>query len=142
MSWFSLSHFRASFLPQIQAHNLLHICNPLYTHRPVINPVYYQKAIKLTSCQTNNTLQQKVADVANLKGPSPRTTSDVIHQHSHPSSKYCSRMILPPGLELGCLQREGVEPIRYRVNMFCQTTTKKTLTYFYNNLVVSFRSHY
>ena len=75
-SRFSMSHFRATFPHQIQAHSL-HICNPFYSHGPAINPVYHQKAIKLTSCQANNTLRQKVRATVNLQGPYLRITSDV-----------------------------------------------------------------
>ena len=63
---FSLSYFRNTSPHQIQAHNFLHICNPLYSHGPVINPVYHQKAIRITNCQNNNSLQRKVGAIANL----------------------------------------------------------------------------
>ena len=76
-SRFFLSHFRATFPHQTQTHNLLHICNPLCRYGPATNPVYHQKAIKFTSCQTSNTLQEKVGAITNLKGPYLRTTSDV-----------------------------------------------------------------
>lgn len=52
----------------------------LYSHDPLIDPVYYQKAIKITNChfsRHNNTLQQKVEALANLQGPYLRTISDV-----------------------------------------------------------------
>ena len=126
-SRFSMSHFRATFPHQIQAHSL-HICNPFYSHGPAINPVYHQKAIKLTSCQANNTLRQKLRATVNLQGPYLTITSDVnLSPTQHPTSKYCSSVILPSGLELGCLRWEGAALIRYRINMSCyQTTTKKT----------------
>ena len=123
-SRFSLSHFLAPFPHKIQAHNILHIWNPIYSHGPVMNPVYHQKTIKFTSCQTNNTLQQKVGAIANLQDPYLKKTSNVNRdQHSHSTSKYCSIMILSPGLELDCLRREGVAAIRYKINM----STKKLL---------------
>ena len=63
-----------------QAHNPLHIRNPLYSHEPVIDPVYHQKSIEFTSCHFshyNSTLQQKVRAIANLHGPYLRTICDV-----------------------------------------------------------------
>ena len=39
-SRFFLSYFRSTFPHKIQSHNLLHICSPLYSWGPVINPVY------------------------------------------------------------------------------------------------------
>ena len=42
----------------------------------------------------------------------------LIHLHNHPTWKYCSSVILPSGLKLGCLQlRIGASPIRSKINI-------------------------
>ena len=71
-------------------------------------------------------MQQKVGAMANLHGPYLRKISNVnLHQHGHQTLKYCSSMILLPGLELGCLRREGVAPIRYRIYMSIKQLLKR-----------------
>ena len=66
----------------------------------------------------------------------------IFHQHNHPTSKYCSSVILPPLLELGCLRWGiGASSTRYRINMSTKQLLKRHY-YFYNGLVVSFKSHY
>ena len=50
----------------------------------------------------------------------------IFQQHSHPLSKDCSIMILPPGLKLGCLWRKiGAAPIRYRINLSTKQLLKR-----------------
>ena len=85
-----------------------------YSHGSLINPVYTQNTIILTSCQTNNTLPQKLGAISNLQRPYLRTTS-----------KYCSSMILPQGLELGCIRQEEVAPICYMINMSTKQLLKR-----------------
>ena len=41
----------------------------------------------------------------------------ILHQHSHPTLKYCLNVIPPPGVELGSLVGEiGISTIRFRIN--------------------------
>ena len=51
-----------------------------------------------------STLQQNLGAITNLYDPHLRTTSNVnlSHQHSQLTSKYCSSVIIPSGLELSC----------------------------------------
>ena len=99
--------FPNTFSPKIQAHNLRHIRNPLYSHKPAINPVYHHKAIKFTSCHFshyNSTLLKKVGAIANLQGPYLRTTSDL--NLSPTVTQHLFKRDSSSSLELGCLRRE------------------------------------
>ena len=126
-SRFFLSYFRSTFPHKIQSHNLLHICSPLYSRGPVINPVYLP-ATDHKNYQLSN--QQYFAAKCRGKASNLQSSKSNLQCQSFTDtvtqqSKYCSSMIVSSGLELGCLWPEGITPIRCRINISTKKLRKR-----------------
>ena len=128
-------HARERFLTESKP-IVFSIRNPLYSHEPEKKIKNYEIHLSSHFClraHYKSTLQQELGLINSLRDSYLKSTSNVnlfpmsiIRQHRHPTSKYCSSMILPPVLDLGCLRfGKGTPPIHHRNNVSTKQLLKR-----------------